>query len=79
MSKEITYPYDDQTLTHQPRVIYDDESTSAAQLYWDANGNLLQIEDGAMTKFMQNYLKNGESGIKQFLKQCEQQSRNTDK
>ena len=29
-------------------------------------------KEGAMTRFMQSKLKNGESGLKQFLKQCEQ-------
>ena len=45
MHQELTYGYDDQTLTHQPRVIFDYKTNVAAQLLWDANGNLSQIAD----------------------------------
>ena len=40
----LLYGYDNSGLTHQPRVIYDANSTQCVQLYWDRNGNLRQIQ-----------------------------------
>ena len=40
VDKKLTYGYDDQFLTHQPRVVYDTISSLPYNLYWDANGNL---------------------------------------
>ena len=45
MSKELTYGYGNQYLTHQPRVVFDSVSPGAVQLYWDTNGNLSEITD----------------------------------
>jgi hypothetical protein len=37
------YGYDDKLKTHQPRVIFDQESEIRTQLFWDGNGNLSQL------------------------------------
>ena len=41
----LIYGYDADTITHQPRVIYDDYSASSLALFWDADGNLAQMVD----------------------------------
>ena len=37
------YGYDDHYSTHQPRVVYDYKRQTDASLFWDANGNLAQV------------------------------------
>ncbi|MBQ9427185.1 MAG: hypothetical protein IJU36_06100 [Paludibacteraceae bacterium] len=41
----LIYGYDADTITHQPRVIYDDHSASSLALFWDADGNLAEMLD----------------------------------
>ena len=43
VNKQLTYGYDINGLTHQPRVILDGKSKLPYDLYWDANGNLAQV------------------------------------
>lgn len=43
VNKDLTYGYDINGLTHQPRVILDGKSKLPYDLYWDANGNLAQV------------------------------------
>lgn len=43
VNKQLTYGYDIDGLTHQPRVIYDNETEQSYDLFWNANGNLAQI------------------------------------
>ena len=40
VNKRLTYGYDEDFLTHQPRVIFDTVTSLSYNLYWDANGNL---------------------------------------
>ena len=42
---ELIYGYDKDSLTHQPRVLYDTVSQSALELFWDADGNLAEMLD----------------------------------
>ena len=44
VNKKLRYGYDNHLLTHQPRVVYDSIAQTPFQLYWDANGNLDQIQ-----------------------------------
>ena len=41
----LIYGYDQDSLTHQPRVLYDTVSQSALELFWDADGNLAEMLD----------------------------------
>ena len=41
----LIYGYDKDSLTHQPRVLYDTVSQSALELFWDADGNLAEMLD----------------------------------
>ena len=43
MNKKLTYGYDSNGLTHQPRVIYDSIAETSYQMFWDANGNLHEV------------------------------------
>ena len=45
MNKNLTYGYDSNGLTHQPRVIYDSIAETSYQMFWDANGNIAQIQN----------------------------------
>lgn len=45
VNKKLTYGYDSDGLTHQPRVIYDSIAQASYQLYWDANGNLHEVSN----------------------------------
>lgn len=40
----LQYGYDYSRLAHYPRTVYDVQSNQRAQLYWDSNGNLRQIQ-----------------------------------
>jgi len=48
VDKKLRYGYDDALLTHQPRVVYDSIAQTSFQLFWDANGNLAQIQNCAL-------------------------------
>ena len=48
MSKKfLIYGYDNHRWTHQPRVVYDSETSTRMSLCWDANGNLFHVQDCA--------------------------------
>ena len=44
----MTCVYVEDVLTHQPRVVYDSIAQTSFQLFWDANGNLAQIQNCAL-------------------------------
>ncbi len=45
VNKQVAYGYDDQFLTHQPRVVFDTVASKSYNLYWDLNGNLQEISN----------------------------------
>ena len=45
VNKQVAYGYDDQFLTHQPRVVFDTIASDSYNLYWDLNGNLQEISN----------------------------------
>ena len=45
VNKQVAYGYDDQFLTHQPRVVYDTVASESYNLYWNLNGNLQEISN----------------------------------
>ena len=45
MDVDMIYGYDNHRWTHQPRVGYDDNTSTLVSLCWDANGNLFHMQD----------------------------------
>jgi len=45
VDKKLKYGYDEDFLTHQPRVIFDTVTSLSYNLYWDANGNLHEMSN----------------------------------
>lgn len=40
---ELSFGYDYQHMTHQPRTMFDRYSKTQLEFFWDANGNLAQM------------------------------------
>ena len=58
MNKQLAYGYDEDMLTHQPRVVYDTVADMSMNLYWDANGNLqMAYEKQTKTRILQTVVQ----------------------